>query len=95
MQDSTLQSWKGIPWRSLLAMAMLALVSGCAVSPPETAPAPEAVPEPEPEIPIISSVPETPPPAIAIEPPKVTIVMASRSPAYEDVAVAIPVELAG
>ncbi len=78
-----------MPWRPLLAAAVLAFVSGCAVSPPETAPAPEAVPEPEPEIPIIRSVSDTPPPAVTIEPPTVTIVMASRSPAYEDVAVAL------
>ncbi len=70
---------------------MLAFVSGCAVSPPEVAPEPEVIPEPEPEIPIIRSVPDTPPPtpAIPIEPPAVAIVLTSRSPAYENVAVAL------
>ena len=89
MHESTGTFRKATPWRPLIAATMLAFVSGCAVSPPDTAP--ESVPVREPEIPIIRSVPDTPPPApdLAIEPPTVTIVLASRSPAYEEVAVAL------
>ncbi|MDJ0793525.1 MAG: ABC transporter substrate binding protein [Woeseiaceae bacterium] len=78
-----------MPWRSLIATAFLAVVSGCATSPTETASEPEA--DPEPGIPFIRSIPDTPPPAsdVTIDPPAIAIVMASRSPAYEDVAIAL------
>ncbi len=91
MQDSTTQIRQGMPWHPLIAVAMLAFVSGCVSAPIETLPDPAATPEPEPEIPIIRSVPDSPPPIpdIAIEPPTVAIVLTSRSPAYEDVAVAL------
>ncbi len=77
--------------RSLVATAILAFVSGCATVPEPPEPEPEVVSAPEPEIPIIPPAPEPPPPApeIVIEPPTVAIVLTSRSPAYEDVAVAL------
>ncbi len=92
MQESPLQPRNGMSLRSLVATAILLLVSGCATVPPPAPPVPEpeVVAEPEPEIPIIRPTPEPPPrPEIEIEPPTVAIVMTSRSPAYEDVAVAL------
>lgn len=83
--------------RNYLSIALLGLsLAGCAVfeAPPQPAPGPEPVAEPEPAAPppppVVIEEPPPPPPGVVEEPPPppplVAIVLSSRAPAYESVA---------
>lgn len=80
--------------RLALAAACALLAAGCA-SVPDDEPRIEEITAPSiskrPEIPVVppEPPPKPPPPPLVVEPPALAVVLANRSPAYEDVALAL------